>query len=311
MQTALARTCEGCRSVLSTYPSCESLRIRSLANQTIDVLQALRGGHRTSILVADLPGEVSLRLGRRSWSHCGSSSWSLSRSSGRCSSWRVSRCSCTTGAHAAVSTAVSGTARSSTVWCASSAAVASCTVVGIGAASTGTSSAAVSGVAALAGIITAFASVAALARINAGGIADRLLAGWIDNVISALLQSLFSLTTDTTVTVSQSDGQGFHDTLRTAALVLAKFVADLVSCSPANAVIRIVQTIDEGRHDFGIADAIVLPSQLGQSTTTLMSLATRLGLINQFSDFASVFAASGRAAVISCTGTSSAAGTGT
>ena len=55
-----------------------------------------------------------------------------------------------------------------------------------------------------------------------------------------------------------------------------------------------------------MADAIVLPSQLGQSTATVITLATRLGLINQLSDFASVVAASGRAAVISCTGTSSA-----
>lgn len=210
MQTALAINCEGCRSVLSTYPSCESLRIRSLANQTIDVLQALRGGHRTSILVVGLPGKVSLGFSRRGRCYSGSSSRSL----GRSGSWRVSRSGSASGAHAAVSSTVAASVRISTT-------IASTSTVAAGVR-----------------ISTAVA--------DASGVAGRHGAGWIDNVISALLQSLLSLTTDTTVTVSQSDGQSFDDTLRAAALVLAELVANLVSGSPANAVIRIVQTIDEG-----------------------------------------------------------------
>lgn len=224
MQTALAINCEGCRSVLSTYPSCESLRIRSLANQTIDVLQALRGGHRTSILAVSLPWEVSLGLSR--WGRCysGSSSRSLSRSG----SWRVSRSGSASGAHAAVSSTVAASVRIST-------AVASTSTVAAGVRVSATLA---STMAAGVWISTAVA--------DASGVAGRHGAGWIDNVISALLQSLLSLATDTTVTVSQSDGQSFDDTLRAAALVLAEFVANLVGGSPANAVIRIVQTIDEG-----------------------------------------------------------------
>ena len=184
MQTALTVNCEGCRSVLSTYPSCESVRIRQLASQTKDVLQA-----------AVLPGEVGLRLSRRSWCHSGSSGRSLSWSS-RGSSWRVSRSG--SASHASVASTVAAG-----VW--------------------------------IAAAIT-----------DASGVACRYSAGWVDDVISALLEGLLSLTADTAVTVSQSDGQSINDTLRAAALVLAKFIANLVSSGPTNAVIRIVQTVDEG-----------------------------------------------------------------
>lgn len=51
-----------------------------------------------------------------------------------------------------------------------------------------------------------------------------------------------------------------------------------------------------------MTDAIVLPSQLGQSAATVITLATRLGLINQLSDFASVIAAGRRTAAVSSTG---------
>ena len=195
MQTALTVNCEGCRSVLSTYPSCESVRIRQLASQTKDVLQALLGGNWTSIVATVLPGEVCLGLSRRSWCHSGSSGRSLSWSS-RGSSWRVSRSG--SASHAAVASTVAAG-----VW------------------------------------ITATIT-------DASGVAGRHSAGWIDDVISALLEGLLSLTADTAVAVSQSDGQSVNDTLRAAALVLAKFIANLVSSGPTNAVIRIVQTVDEG-----------------------------------------------------------------
>ncbi len=183
MQTALTVNCEGCRSVLSTYPSCESVRIRLLAGQTKDVLQA-----------AVLPGEVCLGLSRRSWCHSGSSGRSLSWSS-RGSSWRVSRSG--SASHASVASTVAAG-----VW------------------------------------ITA-------AVADAAGVASHS-AGRIDDVISALTEGLLSLTANTAVAVSQSDGQSINDTLRAAALVLAKFIANLVSSGPTNAVIRIVQTVDEG-----------------------------------------------------------------
>lgn len=148
-------------------------------------------------------------------------------------------------------------------------------------------------------------SVVAAGIASTAGVASDFAAR-IDDVVSTLTQSLLSLTADTAVAVSQRHGQSFHNALRAAALVLAELIADFICCLGPNAFIRIVQGVDEGRHDFRIADAIVLVAELRDGSTTLTGVAGSLRFVNQLSDLASVLAGSGAAAVAdaSITGTS-------
>lgn len=89
------------------------------------------------------------------------------------------------------------------------------------------------------------ASASGAAIAGTSGVASDFAAAWINNVVSTQAESLFSLTANTTVTVSQSDGQRFDSALRAAALVLAELVADLVSGGPTDSFIRVIQAVDE------------------------------------------------------------------
>lgn len=110
------------------------------------------------------------------------------------------------------------------------------------------------------------------------------VAATIDDVISAQAQSLFGLTSHTTIAIAQRTGQG-RDDFGAAAAVLTNLITDLVGSHPANSFISIVQTIDEGRHDFRIADAIIAIAEFPQGSTSLTGIAGRLRLVDQASNF--------------------------
>ena len=109
----------------------------------------------------------------------------------------------------------------------------------------------------------------------------------IDNIVSAQAKSLFGLTSDTTIAVTQSTGQGGHD-FWAAAAVLANLIANLISSSLANSFISVVQTVDEGRHDFWVADAIIAVAEFAKSSGSLLRIAGRLRRIDQLGDIAGI-----------------------
>ena len=83
------------------------------------------------------------------------------------------------------------------------------------------------------------------------------------------------MTNHTAVAITQGNGQGGYD-FGAAAAVLANLITDFVSRSAADAFIGIVQAIDEGRHDFRVADAIITIAQLAEGGTSLTSIAGSL-----------------------------------
>lgn len=97
----------------------------------------------------------------------------------------------------------------------------------------------------------------------------------LDDVVSTQAESLFSLTDHTAIAVTQSTGQGSDD-FGAAAAVLANLIADFIGSFAADAFISIIQSIDEGRHDLWIADAIITIAQLADGGTSLTSIAGSL-----------------------------------
>ncbi len=110
----------------------------------------------------------------------------------------------------------------------------------------------------------------------------------VHNFVATGFQSFFSLMTDPTVTVSQSTGQGSHGGRAAAAAVAANCIADFVSSFPTNSFVSVVQTVDEGVHDFRMAGTVVV-AQLVQSIPTVLCIAIRHGSVDQLCDFACVF----------------------
>lgn len=79
--------------------------------------------------------------------------------------------------------------------------------------------------------------------------------------------------------------------------MLADLIADFISSNATNAFISIIQAINKGRHDFGIADAIITVAELTQGSASLTSIASRLRGVDQLGDFAGIsIAALGRGA---------------
>ena len=83
------------------------------------------------------------------------------------------------------------------------------------------------------------------------------------------------MTNHTTITVTQSTGQGGGD-FWAAAAVLANLITDFIGSFTSDAFISIIQSIDEGRHDLWVADAIITIAQLADGGTSLTSIASRL-----------------------------------
>ena len=102
-----------------------------------------------------------------------------------------------------------------------------------------------------------------------------IVAATFDNVVSTQAEGLFSLTNHTAIAVTQSTGQGGDD-FGAAAAVLANLIADFIGSFTSDAFISIIQSVDEGRHDLWIADAIITIAQLADGSTSLTSIAGRL-----------------------------------
>ena len=79
-----------------------------------------------------------------------------------------------------------------------------------------------------------------------------------------------------------------NDVRAAAAGVALGLPGDLTGGLFPNALIAVVQTIYKGAHDFGIADAIELPTQLTQGFRTALGIASRLRNIDEVSNFAGV-----------------------
>ena len=109
------------------------------------------------------------------------------------------------------------------------------------------------------------------------------VAAAIDDVVSAGSESLRSLTSHTTIAVGKSTCQGGND-LWAAATIFTNLITNLIRGSSANSFISIIQSIDEGRHDFWIADAVISSAKLTESSTSLTSIASRLRLVDQASN---------------------------
>ena len=121
---------------------------------------------------------------------------------------------------------------------------------------------------------------------TATAFAAGLGAAAIDDTVTARFQSFLSLTTNSPIAVSQSDFQSCDNFVGAAALpTLSDLVADFVSGFGANFFVGVVEAVDQGIHNFGIADAIELVAQLIESATALTGIASRLRLVNQLSDF--------------------------
>ena len=98
----------------------------------------------------------------------------------------------------------------------------------------------------------------------------------IDNVIATSTETLFRLTTNTLVTVTQGSRQRGHDFARAAARILAELVAKFVGRFFADVFVAVIQTVDERGHDLWIADAVELVAQLVESLPATLGIASRL-----------------------------------
>jgi len=119
----------------------------------------------------------------------------------------------------------------------------------------------------------------------------------VDNLVATGFQSFFSLTTYTTVAVSQCTGQSRHDSRAAAAAVAAGCVTQFVSRFTANAFIRVIQTIHEGVDDLRVARAIVI-AQFVQSIATLRGVAVGHRGVDQLGDLTRIFGRAAFAALI-------------
>jgi len=95
----------------------------------------------------------------------------------------------------------------------------------------------------------------------------------VNDFVATCFQSFFSLSANTTVTVSQSTGQSSYNAWAAAALVLADLVTNLVSSFLTNSFVSVVKTVDESVHNFWMAAAVVLASELVESSTAILSVA--------------------------------------
>jgi hypothetical protein len=90
------------------------------------------------------------------------------------------------------------------------------------------------------------------------------------------MQGFFNLTTNTLVAITQGGCQSRCGCVAAAARILAELVADFISGFLADSLVTIVQSVDQGAHDFGIAHAVKLVAELVHSLATILGIASRL-----------------------------------
>jgi hypothetical protein len=114
----------------------------------------------------------------------------------------------------------------------------------------------------------------------------------IDDFVAADFQSFFSFVANATIAVSQSSRQSFDNfVVHAAAAVTTDLVTDFISGFVTNSLIAIVQSVDEGTHDFGIADTVVTIAQTIDRLRTVLGVASSLRFVDQLSDFAGLIRA--------------------
>src|SRR5207253_9633020 len=105
------------------------------------------------------------------------------------------------------------------------------------------------------------------------------------NVVTAGLEGLLSCFGNLLVAVRQSTGQSGDNFVIAAAGVLLGLLANHLGRFQANFFVGIVQTIDEGAHNLGVARAVEL-AELLDGLATALAGAARLGFIGPVGAFA-------------------------
>jgi len=124
-------------------------------------------------------------------------------------------------------------------------------------------------------------------RTATDGGAASLLAAAIDDVVTALTQSLLRVTTDGAIAVRQRAGQGRCDFAVAAAGVLLELVTELLGRLASDVLVGVVQAVHHRAQDFRIALAIVR-TQLVDRVGALTAVASRLRPIDQVCNFAGI-----------------------
>jgi hypothetical protein len=102
-----------------------------------------------------------------------------------------------------------------------------------------------------------------------------LLAAAIDDVVTALTQSLLRVPTNSAIAVRQRTGQGRRDFAVAAAGVLLERVTEFLGRLASDVLVGVVQTVDHRAQDFRIALAIIR-TQLVDRVSALLAVAGRL-----------------------------------
>lgn len=136
---------------------------------------------------------------------------------------------------------------------------------------------------------SSWGSTSWIARSSTGWLfAAGFFAAAIDDVITAQFQSTLSLAANTTIAVSQGASQCRNNFWSAAAAVLAGLIADFVSSLTTDAVVSIVQSIDESSDDLWIAFAVVLVTDFVDGFSTVFCIASGLRFVDQASKFARI-----------------------
>ena len=123
------------------------------------------------------------------------------------------------------------------------------------------------------------------------------VAAAVYDFISTRFQTFFGLSPDTPITIRQGGCQ-CSDHFFAAAAVLANLITDSIGGFLADALIGVVEAIDQGSHDFGITLAIVPVSEPVERSSTMSGIAGGLRFINQLGNLAGVCIAALRLAAL-------------
>ena len=98
------------------------------------------------------------------------------------------------------------------------------------------------------------------------GIATTVAAA-VNNFVSAGFESFFDLATNASIAVSQSTRQSGRCLRSSSSIGCGETGRQFHRLLPANSFVRVIQTVDEGVHDFRMAAAVVCVAQFVQCTT--------------------------------------------
>ena len=111
----------------------------------------------------------------------------------------------------------------------------------------------------------------------------------VDNIITTALQCFFGLTADVPVTVGQSASESANHGSPAAATIVENLIADFVGRFGSHTFVAVVQSIDEGVHDFGVTDAVVSITQFMDRVATVSGIAFRHRSFDESGNLTTVF----------------------